>query len=115
MICAEPENWRHSVWLCNDSNESHTVEYTVRDGETGEVLLSGKAVSPANENVQAGQFKAFSGVQRLIVMEWTLENGKKSANHYITGYPAFDPERYAQWLKIIEKLETPFDSAQCFA
>lgn len=115
MICAEPENWRHGIWLCNDSNESHTVGYTVRDGETGETLLSGRTFSPANENVQAGQFKAFSGVQRLIVMEWTLENGEKGANHYITGYPAFDPERYAKWLKTIEKLETPFDSAQCFA
>ncbi len=34
MVCAEPENWCHKIFLCNDSNEAHTVRYIVRDGET---------------------------------------------------------------------------------
>ena len=62
-----------------------------------------------------GKVKTYSGVQRLIVMEWTLEDGRRGANHYVTGYPAFDARRYAVWLGIIEKLDTPFDSAGCFA
>ena len=115
MVCAEPENWCHKIFLCNDSNEAHTVRYTVRDGETREALCMGEAVSPANENVCVGKVKTYSGVQRLIVMEWTLEDGRRGANHYVTGYPAFDARRYAVWLGIIEKLDTPFDSAGCFA
>lgn len=115
MVCAEPENWCHKIFLCNDSNEAHTVRYTVRDGETREALCVGEAVSPANENVCVGKVKTYSGVQRLIVMEWTLEDGRRGANHYVTGYPAFDARRYAVWLGIIEKLDTPFDSAGCFA
>ena len=115
MVCAEPENWCHKIFLCNDSNEAHTVRYIVRDGETREALCMGEAVSPANENVCVGKVKTYSGVQRLIVMEWTLEDGRRGANHYVTGYPAFDARRYAVWLGIIEKLDTPFDSAGCFA
>ena len=115
MVCAEPENGCHKIFLCNDSNEAHTVRYTVRDGETREALCVGEAVSPANENVCVGKVKTYSGVQRLIVMEWTLEDGRRGANHYVTGYPAFDARRYAVWLGIIEKLDTPFDSAGCFA
>ena len=115
MVCAEPENWCHKIFLCNDSNEAHTVRYTVRDGETREPLCVGEAVSPANENVCVGKVKTYSGVQRLFVMEWTLEDGRRGANHYVTGYPAFDARRYAVWLGIIEKLDTPFDSAGCFA
>ena len=63
--------------MCNDSNEAHTVRYTVRDGETREPLCVGEAVSPANENVCVGKVKTYSGVQRLIVMEWTLEDGRR--------------------------------------
>lgn len=115
MICAEAENWHHGVFLCNDSNETHTVKYLVKDGETGEVLGEGNAVSAANENVCVERFKAYSGLQRLIIMEWTLDNGVRGANHYVTGYPPFQVNRYAEWLKAIENLEAPFDSTGCFA
>lgn len=114
MICGEPEEWHHIVWLCNDSNESHCVKYRITDGDTGEVICEGEKISPANENVKAGRFKTFSGVQRLIVLEWTLENGEKGANHYVTGYPAFDEKRYGKWLEMIGGLEPPFDSRKCF-
>ena len=87
----------------------------MKDGETGEVLGEGNAVSAANENVCVERFKAYSGLQRLIIMEWTLDNGVRGANHYVTGYPPFQVNRYAEWLKAIENLEAPFDSTGCFA
>lgn len=114
LICDEPKDWHHGVYLCNDSLTGQKVSYTVRDGETGQVLLAGETWSAANENVLLGSFKTFSGVQRLIVMDWQLEDGTRGANHFITGYPAYDPERYGGWLEIIEKLPLSFDSAGCY-
>ncbi|MEG1270833.1 MAG: hypothetical protein RSD54_05895 [Ruthenibacterium sp.] len=115
LLCDEPKDWHHAVYLCNDSNRTIAVSYTVKDGETGEILCAGTEISPANENIQIGKFKTFSGVQRLIVMEWTCADAVQGANHFITGYPAFDAVRYKKWLHIIEKIALPFDSVQCFA
>ena len=89
MVCAEPENWCHKIFLCNDSNEAHTVRYIVRDGETREALCMGEAVSPANENVCVGKVKTYSGVQRLIVMEWTLEDGRRGGEPLCDRLPGF--------------------------
>jgi beta-mannosidase len=37
----------------------------------------GRGCVAANENVCVGKVKTYSGVQRLIVMEWTLEDGRR--------------------------------------
>lgn len=114
LICGEPKDWHHDVYVCNDSNEDAQLTYTVKDGESGEMLLRGEVRSKANENIPIGRFKTYSGLQRLIVMEWTLSDGTKGSNHFVTGYPAFSEERYLCWLKIIEKTALSFDSQRCF-
>ena len=75
--------------------------------------MYGQAMSPANENVCGARQTCFRRTVP-VVMEWTLEDGRRGRTT-MTGYLVFDARRYAVWLGIIEKLDTPFDSAGCFA
>ena len=113
LIVAEAENWHHEVVLCNDSRMDAEVRYIVADGETGETLLEGVEISRANENLPLGRIKTYSGVQRLLTLSWSVD-GKPGANHYVTGYPAFDGDRYRRWIDIISALEEPFDAPVCW-
>ncbi len=109
LMMDEPENWNHRVVLGNDSNDTVVVAYSVEDGETGELLLSGETVSRANENKEVGAIRMLPGAKRLFVLKWRVGN-EEYGNHYISGYVPFDLEQYKCWLKRIELLPQPFDS-----
>ena len=104
VMVDELSGWEYGVILGNDSREAHDVEYELYDGETGETLLKGKEHSPANENVRLGGLRIPAGDRRLIIIKWTID-GKEHFNHYITGYPAYDPKRMEKWLGIIDDME----------
>lgn len=101
VMLDELVDWGHTVILGNDSRESADVTYTLTDADTGEVLLSGRAHSPANENVRLGAIRVFAGEQRLILIRWEI-SGTQYFNHYITGYPHFDAARMKRWLEHID-------------
>jgi beta-mannosidase len=115
LMVDEAENWHHAVVLGNDSRTDAEVRFTVEDGDTGEVLLSGRTRSPANENLVVGSVKAYAGKQRLLLLRWEIDgDGKPHANHYVSGHPPLDRARYAGWLKRIEALPEAFDSETCW-
>lgn len=104
VMLDELVDWDHAVILGNDSRTSRTVSYELTDGDTGEVLLSGTAQSPANENVRACSLRVMAGEQRLILIKWTAD-GQEYHNHYITGYPHFDAARMKKWIAKIDAQE----------
>ena len=107
----EPENWHIKAVLCNDTRKDCRVTYRIYDGETQEMLLQGEEFSRANENIPLGEIKTYSGVQRLLIMEWEYD-GISGRNHYVSGYPAFDAVRYEKWLpKIFPELN---DVSECW-
>ena len=106
----EQENWSHALVLGNDSLESKSVAYRVEDGDSGQELLSGEALSPANENLALGSLRLLAGQQRLFVLRWTVD-GTDYANHYISGFPPFDEETMLRWVERIRALPEPFDWA----
>lgn len=62
----EQENWSHALVLGNDSLESKSVAYRVEDGDSGQVLLSGEALSPANENLTLGSLRLLAGQPKAV-------------------------------------------------
>ena len=108
LMMDELVDWGHDVVLGNDSREAKEVIWSVEDGETGEALLSGKTLSPANENVKLGNIRELAGAQKLYVLRYEVD-GVQYANHYISGFPHFDAERMLRWVEIIRKLPEAFE------
>ena len=108
LMMDELTDWTHDVVLGNDSREAHMVKWSVEDGETGEILLKGETLSPANENVVLGTIREMSGDQRLYILRYEI-GGVHYANHYISGFPHFDADRMLRWLEIIRSLPEAFE------
>lgn len=108
LMMDELVDWNHDVVLGNDSRRSCEVVWRVEDGETGEILLSGKTFSPANENVRVGSIREMPGTQKLYVLRYEVD-GAEYANHFISGYPHFDPARMLRWVEIIRSLPESFE------
>ena len=75
----------------------------VKDGDTGEVLLSGAERSPANENLRLGAVRVIPASRRLLVFEWQME-GKTYGSYYVTGFPPYPVENWRRWLGVIDAL-----------
>lgn len=103
LMMDELRDWSHRVVLGNDGRVSRLVSYEVRDGETGEIVLSGERVFPANENTCVGEVRVLAGQQRLFLLTWTVD-GRRCGNHYITGFPPYDAETMRRWTAQIDRL-----------
>jgi beta-mannosidase len=101
LMLDELSDWTQRVILGNDSRETHQTDYRILDGDSGEVIQSGSALSPANQNTDLGALRVTPGQKSLFLMEWTVD-GKRHCNHYITGYPPYDAEQMKAWLKKID-------------
>ena len=108
VLMDELVDWSHEVWLCNDSRESALVRYRVEDGDTGQCLLEGERLSPANENVSLGRVRELAGRQRLYIITWEC-GGRRYANHFISGYPPYDADEMLRWVDRIARLDEPFE------
>lgn len=103
LMIDELRDWGHDVVLGNDGRKDYTVKWSVEDGETGEVLLSGETFSRANENVNVGNIRELAGTQKFYILRWSVD-GVEQANHYISGYPPYKAETLLKWADRIEKL-----------
>ena len=107
ILMDELVNWGHEVFLCNDSREEKKIAYKITDGDTGEILLQGECVSPANENVKIGHIREMAGRQKLYLITWEMD-GKEYGNHYISGYPSYDAKQMLAWVDKIAALPEAF-------
>ncbi len=103
VMMDELRDWGHDVVLGNDSRKDVEVTYRVEDGDTGEVLLEGKALSKANQNLVLGNIRELAGKQRFYLLKWKAD-GVEGVNHYISGYPPYDGKTLMAWADKIEKL-----------
>jgi len=101
LMLDEAENWKQKVILGNDSRQSHVVKWTLKDADTGELIASGENTSGANENVTVAMLHAVPGEKRLFLLNWTLEDGTRGFNHYLTGFPPYDIEDLKRWKNIL--------------
>ena len=84
----------------NDGAKDVSVNYTVVDGETGEEIKSGKAVTVAGKNSELGFINVSAFSQKLLLIKF--DGDANGFNHYITGYPTYDKEKVKAWYEIIK-------------
>lgn len=96
LMFKEFENWHHELVACSDLRTAMAVSYSVRDIDTGELLLSGEKTVPPNSVAIAGRVPASAGVKRCLLIEYSDDSGY-AWNHYLTGNAPFELERYRNW------------------
>jgi beta-mannosidase len=111
LMMAEPEEWHSRAVMGNDSLQDASGHYKIWDANSGETLLEGDYKSKANENVELGRIAVFHSDKKLFLMEWTA-GGRRYANHYLLGMPAFSLDQYKAWLPKIAALDNNFDAAK---
>lgn len=97
LALQEPRRFSQNLVACNDTTEDMDIEFTVRDIDSDEVLLQGSAWIKADSVTQLGSIPS-TPVQRFIRIEWTDAMGK-AANHYLSGNPPFELNKYREWLR----------------
>jgi len=109
IMCGELTDWNLPVYAVNDTLEPRVGTFSVRDGESGEVLAEGDFSIEINGNERICDIPIMYSEQRLLLLTWE-ENGVRGFNHYICGTPPFSAERYKKWLEIIRQ-ESGFEYA----
>ncbi len=112
LIMREPENWRYTCIVDNNTRLDQPVEWRIEDGDTGALQAEGRTVARANENTFVAELPMVPGTQELFIMRWTLGGGQ-FANHYAAGYVPFDLSSYKKRLPIIESLPPAFRANDC--
>ncbi len=107
-MMAELKSWTHDVILANDTLQDADFSWRVEDGDTGEVMLSGKTHVPAGENANAGTLKVDPSAQKLLIVRYSVD-GVEEANHFISGYPKYKKADLFRWLEVIRRLPGEFD------
>jgi beta-mannosidase len=97
IIFDEIKNWNHPIYACNDTLCDLSGRFSVRDAETGEVLLERDFFAPANTSTEIARMPILYSEQRFLIIEWEA-NGEKGRNHYLSGYPAISFARYKSFL-----------------
>jgi len=107
-MIAELSSWTHDVILANDTLSDACFEWRVEDGDTGEVLASGKTIVPAGENANVETLRVDPSAQRLLIVRYEVD-GEQHANHFITGFPKYKKVDIIRWLEIIRRLPDGFE------
>ena len=68
----------------------------------------GQVSNETNENVSLGHIRELAGRQKLYLITWEID-GKRYGNHFISGYPSYDPDQMLKWVDRIAQLPEPFD------
>ena len=98
LLLKEPENWRLTLVACSDGREDIPLEYSVRDVDTGEVLISGQAIAVADSVTTLGHLPFSMGEKRFYLIGWQSALGS-GRSHYLAGNPPLELVRYRDWLE----------------
>ncbi len=99
LMFDEPDGDSFSLYASNEYYDDVTVDYTVKDAESGEMLLSGTARIPAASTVMINSLKAGTDGQRFLLIEW-VKDGVKYKNHYVTNIKGVDFRRYEKFMSL---------------
>jgi len=100
LMVDEIEDWNQPIVAANDTLQTVSGCFTVKDGETNEVMLSGDFEAPPNANIILGGLPVMYSTHGLLILEWETNLGK-GRNHFVCGHPPLDFARYAKWLPMI--------------
>jgi len=98
LVLQEPQNWRQALVACSDPRCDLPLEYTVRDVDSGELLIQGRGVARADAVTVLGQIPFSMGARRFYLLAWQSDFGP-GRNHYLAGNPPFELAQYRGWLE----------------
>ena len=93
LLMAEPKDWYLPLMVVNDQKRPVDFTYTVRDGETDEVLLSGAQRVEADSTRVLDRLRHSRTAKRFYRIDWAWD-GQTGTNHYLSGNPGFDLDWY---------------------
>lgn len=92
----------HNLLCANSSLNFFEGTCQVEDLSTGKILFKDKFSADTNANTKLA--KLVLQDKGMLLISWTLADGKKFFNTYLYGTPYFDLEEYKGWLKKINSL-----------
>ncbi len=93
LMLREPANWSQTLVAANSTRERSELDFTLRDVESGAVLLKGARTLEANSATELGDIPFSMGDKKLYLLEWKDRFGE-GVNHYLAGLPPFSLEWY---------------------
>lgn len=95
LLIAENESGLYELFAVNDTAERVSAQYSVSDGDTEEILLKGSVSVNENGIKKVGPIDGLYSSQRLLMIKW--EGVFSGFNHFITGNPIFDINKFKRW------------------
>lgn len=99
LILKEPKDWRQQLVVSNTGREFVEMSFSVRDVETGEVLVEGSQSAPGSAVSTVGSIPYCASDKRFYRIDWTTTTGVTGYNHYLAGTPPFDLATYRSWMQ----------------
>ncbi len=97
LIVTEPTSAGHSLVVSNETRDEIELSLTVRDADSGEVLLVGSQVVKADGNTNLGTLTSPPAAHAFLLIEWAFL-GRAGISHYLYGKPPFALSDYRRWL-----------------
>lgn len=98
-----------SVIVSNYSNRPYSGTYRIFDADDKKPLSQESFELEANETLKMPHSIDTEQQQRLLLIEWTLDDGTSGCNHALCGKPFFSLDIYRRWLVQIAGLDKGFD------
>jgi beta-mannosidase len=98
VVLREPAGGRHDVVVCNDGRQPCTVDFRIRDLDTGAEVAAGSTTVPGDTAVAVGSVDEMPDAQRFLAIEWSAD-GDSGRSHYLAGRPPFALGDYARWIR----------------
>ena len=89
----EISSWNLRLYACNDTLKKYSGHFTVRDGDSDEIIYESDFSAKENASTLIAAFPVYYSERKMLIFEWTA-NGESGFNHYLCGYPPFSLEDY---------------------
>lgn len=101
VICGESVDGQHPLIVVNDTRGDAAGHVTVKDADTGVMLVEADFSVPVNGKAIVDALDA-SPVPGMWLLEWQLADGTCGRNHYLCGPAPVTLEAYRRWLPTLE-------------
>ncbi|HEX2950213.1 MAG TPA: glycoside hydrolase family 2 [Armatimonadota bacterium] len=98
LMLREPADWRQQLVAVNDLRRELSIQYSLRDIDTDDILARGERLVPANSIAVVDQVPFSMGEKRCYLIEWHSEIGT-GQNYYLVGNPPFTLPQYRMWIE----------------
>ncbi len=96
VVLCEPADGRQRLVVCNDTRRDVTVNYSIHDVVTQQVLASGSVLATRDAVADCGSIDS-TGAQGLYLITWDSDIGT-GRSHYLAGSPPYALEDYESWM-----------------